>query len=338
MPRIGLGDPTTSPAQNVDAAAKTLMAADGLLHANLFKLAADEYRQFLQDNPHHPQATAARFGLAVCHYHLGEFDQALPLLLQVLDDNQFPQKDQTLIMLGYCELAAKKYDDVLTHLGHLIDSFPDSPYRFDAVLLSGQALEAEGKPAAAVERYRQLLAVAPPERQADAHYALGVALFKAGNLPDAVTELSAAADSPSQTYAAAANLQLGLVKLAMGKTADARTILSAIPGMIPRVLPMPVTAWPSATWPTKNSPRPCPFSTICAISSPRRQICCKYNHRAVCLMELSKFEQAAKDFDQLADQSPQALYRAAYCLHQLGQYQPSHDRCHTGQACRLRHH
>ena len=334
MPRISECDPapaqTQPAAQNVDAPAKQLMAADGLLQRNLFDLAAGEYEQFLQDNPHHPQSTAARWGLAVCRYRLGQFDQALPLLAQVLADDQFAQKDQVLAMLGYCELTGKKYDAAVKHFSQLIASypqspqtdsatlyraqalylsgqpqpaaadaaaylqthpntsdsptalyflalsqhalgqndpalqslarvshdFPDSPCHFDAVLLSGQALEAENKIEPAVEQYRQLVTIAPADRQSDAHYALGAALLKAGKLAEAETELTAAADSSS-------------------------------PANRPQIL----------------------------------------FYQAVCLMEQSKFQEALKGFDGLPAQSAETLYRSAYCLHQLGKYAQSHDRC-----------
>jgi TolA-binding protein len=333
-PRIAKCDPapaqTQSANQSVDAAAKQLMAADGLLQRNLFDLAAGEYEQFLENNPHHPQTTAARWGLAVCRYRLGQFDQALPLLSQVLADDQFAQKDQLLAMLGYCELTGKKYDAAVKHFTQLINSypqspqtdsatlyraqalylsgqpqpaaadaaaylqthpntsdsptalyflalsqhaigqndsalqslarlmhdFPDSPYHFDAVLLDGQALEAQGKIDPAIEQYRQLITLAPAARQSDAHYALGTALLKAGKLPEAEKELTAAAD-----LASAANR--------------------------PQIL----------------------------------------FYRAVCLMERSKFQEALKDFDALPVQSAQTLYRSAYCLQHLGQYQSSHERC-----------
>src|SRR4051812_50175187 len=51
--------------QQVDPATKQLLAANGLYTRGLYKLAADEYQQFLSQNSNHAQATAARYALAV---------------------------------------------------------------------------------------------------------------------------------------------------------------------------------------------------------------------------------------------------------------------------------
>ena len=101
-----------------------LLAADGLLQRNLFKLAADAYEQFLRDYPQNAQITAGRYGLAICRYRLGQFDAAAPLLRQALADAQFGQADQALALLGYCELSTKNYDDAIGHFDQLIASYP----------------------------------------------------------------------------------------------------------------------------------------------------------------------------------------------------------------------
>jgi len=410
-----LGDPPVSadaPAvlpQVVDPAAKELLAADGLLQRNLFKLAADAYEQFLHDYPQNAQITAGQYGLAICRYRLGQFDAAAPLLRQVLADRQFGQTDQVLALLGYCEMSTKRYDDAIAHFDQLIATYPqspqtgparlyraqslylsgnpkeaadacqgylqthtqgadvgtalyflalsdraldqndaalaaldrltrgftDSPYQFDAVLLGGQTLEVQGKIDAALDRYRKLLATAPEARKADAHYTLGVALFRAQKLDDAAKELSAAANDPADTtYAIPAKLQLGLVDLANGHVSDARAIFTAI-----------TTPDAAQTAQAKYGLAQCDlaeknFDSARSIledllaeqpAPPNRPQIARYH--AICLMELTKFAGASKEFDALADESPagavaaEALYRSAYCLEKMGNYGASDDRC-----------
>lgn len=400
--------PVATP-QPVDPAAKKLLAADGLLQRDLFKLAADEYEQFLQDYPQNPQISAGRYGLAICRYRLTQFDLAAPLLRQVLADEQFGQADQVLALLGYCELSTKQYEAAVTHFDQLIarfprssqtdparlyraqslylagkprdaaeacqaflrthdkgadaatalyflalsnralgandqaitqldrltHDFPDSQYQFDAVLVSGQALEADGKIDAALDRYRQLVATAPNARKADAHYTLGVALFKARKLEDSAKELTAAANDPvNSAYATSAKLQLALVDLALGRIPDAREIFTALAGVDPArgaearygiaqcdLAEKKFTA-AEAKLNELLQQQPAP---------PDRPQIALYH--AICLIELTKYAEASKEMDALADQSPggpiaaEALYRSAYALHKLGNYDASHDRC-----------
>ena len=64
----GLAIPLSAPAaegdgaqnQAVDAAHKSLLAANGLYTRGLFKAAADQYTEFLEQNPNHAEATSAR--------------------------------------------------------------------------------------------------------------------------------------------------------------------------------------------------------------------------------------------------------------------------------------
>jgi TolA-binding protein len=407
-PPVSADAPAAAP-QAVDPAAKQLLAADGLLQRNLFKLAADAYEQFLHDYPQNAQITAGRYGLAICRYRLGQFDAAEPLLRQVLADAQFGQADQVLALLGYCELSTKNYGDAIGHFDQLIEKFPqspqadparlyraqalylagepkeaaaacqaylqthtkgpdagtalyflalsdraldqsdpalaaldrlthdfpDSPYQFDAALLSGQTLAAQGKNDAALERYRQLLAIAPEARKADAHYTLGVALFRARKLDEAAKELSAAAnDSADTTCATPAKLQLGLVDLASGHVADARAIFNAIATPDSAQADEAKYGLAQCDLADKN------FDPAKGIledllrkqpAPPNRPQIALYH--AICLMELAKFADASKEFDALADGSPagalaaEALYRSGYCLAKLDDFGASHDRC-----------
>src|SRR5438105_1276794 len=70
--------PATDPPQDVDPATKKLMAANGLYQRQLYKLAADAYKDFLDQNPRHDQAPAARYAMAVCLYRQGDYAGAIP--------------------------------------------------------------------------------------------------------------------------------------------------------------------------------------------------------------------------------------------------------------------
>src|SRR6476469_1978313 len=103
----------TAPTNDVDPAAKKLLKASGLFNSGLFKLAAQEYTDFLQQFPTHAEATNARYALAICNYRQQAYEPAIEALTQVLKDEKFAQRDESLAVLGHCNLAAGKNDKAL---------------------------------------------------------------------------------------------------------------------------------------------------------------------------------------------------------------------------------
>jgi cellulose synthase operon protein C len=400
--------PDAPQSQEVDAAAKQLMAANGLLQRGLFKLAEKAYADFLAANEHHPQATAARYALAVCQMRLGEHAQAIESLQPVIHDEKFEQRDEALAVLGYCELVSKHYEPaqaafaeliskyphskqaesaacyqvqalylsgnarqaavagndfvrdypksekrpttmyflalshkalgehekVIATLAQLISEFPNSNYKTDALLLCGQSDEALGKLDAAIEQYRQMLAAAPEARKADAHYSLGVALYKAAQYDQSAHELEPVASDSSSPYAKPAKLQLGLAQLAANHIADARRTLERVAGDDAARVNDALYGLAQCDIADKNfdaahrtlddlsRKQPAPANLVQILMD-----------RAVCLMELGKFQPAADEFQAFRDQhgqSPQiseAIYRQAFCLHKLAKYDRSHALC-----------
>src|SRR5204863_7252735 len=92
------------PAEEVDPATKTLLAAQGLYQRGLYKPAAEAYADFLSENPNHAQRTAALYALALCQYRQGDFERAATLMTSALKDAAFAQRAEALAVLGHCEL------------------------------------------------------------------------------------------------------------------------------------------------------------------------------------------------------------------------------------------
>jgi len=141
----------------VDPATKKLLAAHGLYQRGLFKLAAPEYEQFLNDYPTHEQATVCRYALAVCRYRLNEFDPAIALLGAVLRDEKFKQRDEALAVLGHCHLSKREYDKSLAAFDELLGKFPQSKQAETASLNRAQVLYLAGKRGEAAEAARKFL-------------------------------------------------------------------------------------------------------------------------------------------------------------------------------------
>ncbi|HEX4793273.1 MAG TPA: tetratricopeptide repeat protein [Humisphaera sp.] len=395
--------------QEVDAAAKQLLAANGLLQRGLFKLAEKEYSDFLDANPKHAQAIPARYALAVCQMRLAEHDKAIETLGPVLADAKFEQRDEALSVMGYCQLVTKHYDaaqkafaellskypqskqaepaasyqiqalyldgnakqsataaesflhdyphsdkrptalyfltlsrkslgeneKVIEASAQLVHDFPESPYKIDALLLNGQSNEALGKLDAAIEQYRQMLAAAPEARKADAHYSLGVALYKAGQYAPAARELSAVVnDSANSPYAKPARLHLGLALLADSHTAEARQNLEqVVRDDPPRANDARYGLAQCDITDKKYEAAHQTLDDLARAQPAPANLPQILMDGAVCLMEMGKYQEAC---DELAAfrkqprnpaQTAEAIYRQAFCLHKLSRFDQSHALC-----------
>jgi len=402
--------------QQVDPAAKKLIAANGLYSRGLFKLAASEYSEFLQQYPSHAQATAARYALAVCQYRLQDFAKGAEELRKVLADSKFEQRDEALAVLGHCELSQGHYDPALAAFDELLEKYPsskhaelatlnraqtlylakryadaakacrdyldkynqsaarpdalyflalsqraqnqndaavetlaeltgkypESPHQVDAWLLTGQALEAEGKLDQAIVAYGKMLGAAPDARKPDALYSLGVALYKAGKYDTAAgafsTLIKGFANSP---YASASLLQLGLSELGAGQISQARETLNLVSGQDPKRASEARYGLAQCDIAEKNYKQARQtLEELMSLNPTPANITQIALDRAVCTMELKEYQPAADQLQDLrtrypdAPQTAEATYRQAFCLYKIGKYDQSHELCQ--QAARMK--
>jgi TolA-binding protein len=240
-----------------------------------------------------------------------------------------------LYFQALAQRALGKNDAAAASLDRLTKEYPDSKYNLDATLLYGQTLEALGKLDPAIAQYRRMLAAAPEARKADAHFSLGVALYKVANYPESAKELAAVVDDfPTSQYAKDAKFQLGLALLASGKTAEARRILT--PVAKDDVQHANDAAYGLAQCDIADKKFDSAYATLDQLAKQQpapanlQQILLD---RAVCLMEQNKFDEAAAEFAAFATRYPdspqtaEAMYRQAYSIHRLEKYDVSHAIC-----------
>ena len=167
--------PAAQNPQQVDPARKKLTAANGLFTRGLYKLAAQEYAEFLEQYPTHADATTARYALAVSRYRLREYDKAVEQLHQVVQDNKFEQRDEALAVLGHCELSQKHYDEAIAAFDELLSRYPTSKQAELAHLNRAQVEYLAGKfPEAAKGCQDYLDQYANGASRAEALYFLGL--------------------------------------------------------------------------------------------------------------------------------------------------------------------
>src|SRR4051794_26988562 len=134
------GAPPTATRDEADAATKQLLKASGLLESKLYKLAGQEYQDFLQSYPTHPDANNARYALAICEYQQKDYDKAVDLLDRVLKDPKFLQRDEALAVLGHSHQLAGRYDKALAAFDELLEKHATSKQAAGAALNKAQVL------------------------------------------------------------------------------------------------------------------------------------------------------------------------------------------------------
>jgi TolA-binding protein len=288
--------------------------------------------ELLSKYPKSAQVETAAVNRTQALYLLGKYAEASAACAQFLD--AYPNGASRPAALYFQALSLRalgKNDETIAAVDRLRSEDSASRYALDAALVRGQALEAEGKLDAAAAEYQKMLAGAPPEQKGDANYALGSALYKVGKYAEAAQALSSVTGG---AYVKPARLQLGLALLAAGKAGDAREALQSVARADPDRAAAAKYALVRCDMAEKRyeAAREAMGELLRARPAPANATQIALD-RAVCLMEVAKFEDAAAEFEALATdgaanaQRPEALYRLGFCLHRTTKFAESHAAC-----------
>lgn len=257
-----LGPAALHAQEEMDAAAKKLLAASGYYDRGFYKPAAQEFSEFLAQYPKHDQAVNARYGLAVCRYQLAEYAEAAKLLGELLKDKSFAKRDQALAVLGHCHIQLKQYEPALAALDEMAARHTDSPLypgaannRIQVLYLMGQKdrclaaaqqflAKFPDSGSAPAARYYQALALAGLDRPDEAAAALQKLLAEKANLPfegealllwgqclekqDKLAEACELYKRLAKISPARGNYSLGLALYRMGKFAESAAALRPV--------------------------------------------------------------------------------------------------------------
>lgn len=228
--------------KKVDPAVTKLMAANSMFNARLFKLAADEYTEFLAKFPNHPRTTDARYGLALCQYRQGQHAEAAKGLAAVLKGAKFKQREDALAVMGNCLLSDKQYQAALTACDELLAKFPTGKWAETAALNRAQALYLMGKAKESLSACQAFLKKYPKSAsRAGASYFLALSQKAVGKHGDAAATLAGLLKQfPNSPYDYDANLLLAQCledqkKLDAAAAQFAKLLKSAPPDRIPEV-------------------------------------------------------------------------------------------------------
>ncbi len=163
--------------KQVDAAAKKLMAAGGLFERELYDMARQEYAEFLDAWPDHPDIAGAQYGLAVCRYKLGEYGKTAARLAPLAADKEFAQREEALAVLGHCYQTTKAFDKALATIDRLLADYPKSTHVETARLNRAQVLYMLDRKEESTKACEQFIAdYSEGERLATAYYFLALSL------------------------------------------------------------------------------------------------------------------------------------------------------------------
>ena len=123
-----------------DPAQREYLAGNGLLQRGLYELAAAEYRAFLSHHPEHAKSSLARYGLGVCLFRLGKFDDALSEITPLLPDHRFEFAAEVATMCGQCHLAAGHYAEAADAFSRVVKNYASHDLADDAAAGCVEAL------------------------------------------------------------------------------------------------------------------------------------------------------------------------------------------------------
>ena len=195
----------------VDAATKKLMGANGFFRHGRYDAAGKEYADFLKKYPSDKNASAARYGLAICRYRLSQHAEAAQLLDQALQAKSMKKRDEALAVLGHCRLSTKAYDKALAAFEALLKDHPTSAHAEFAEVCRLQALYMQDKKKETVAAARAFLKKRPASgRRAAVEYYLALSLAGQGEHKAAGEVLTGLLKKhPNCPYALDATLLLG---------------------------------------------------------------------------------------------------------------------------------
>jgi TolA-binding protein len=229
--------PPLSAAESSPAAIAQYRAAVALQNRDVYDLAADEWRNFLERFPGDPLAAKAQHYLGVCHFQLKDYPAARKALEAVIARYpQFELRDATIMNLGLAQFNEGQagrpplMDQVVVTLDRLIEQFPDGKYVPTAWFYKAEALYLRGKKPLAIAAYKRLLADYPKDPlRAKALYGLGVAQQETIAAADARATFDRfLAEFPKDSLTPEVQLRRADALLATGDVAEAAKGFAAV--------------------------------------------------------------------------------------------------------------
>lgn len=247
--------------------ASLFWGADSFYEQGTFDRARSLYRRYLDENPNGDHVNGARYALAWTHFKQNRFESAARLFRKFLDaysgtDSDIPYGQDARLRLADTYFAQKKYEDAvevyrrageegadyalyqagealnyagrreeaLRSLRRLIERYPDSRWRPEALYRIGVLHFQQQNYEEARAAYRQLLEAYPDDPLGpQAQYGIGDSYYNAGSMEDAVQAYRTVIEQhPESSSATEAASSLFFALSAAGQEDRAENLISSI--------------------------------------------------------------------------------------------------------------
>ncbi len=176
-------------APNDAIALRGYLSGNGLLSRGLHSEAAAEYRKFLSEQPEHPKAACAKYGLAVCLAQLNDVPGAVRELEPLLRVERFEFSDDARLLLAQCRLRSGDAAEAAAVVEEL-SMARESALAPDAAAVRVEALQRSGRVADALRAARDYETNWPAHAAVDrVAYFAALAERSQGQDADAATRL-----------------------------------------------------------------------------------------------------------------------------------------------------
>lgn len=205
---VSAATPTTRATD--DQAQRALMTAHGLLERGLHELAAAEYESYLQLEPDGDDAATARYGLAVCRFHLEQWAGTVEALDGVPRDASFAFAGDALLIGGHALLRQGDAAGAAERFEELLKNVPNHASAGEAAAVRVEALQRAGDAVGASKAFEDLEGrwANEPLLPRAAFFA-GQADLSRGDLPKAAHRFAQCAERGDPALAARATLMQG---------------------------------------------------------------------------------------------------------------------------------
>ncbi len=299
-------------------------------------LAIGTFDQLINRYPDSPHAQAARVNRIQARLSLGQYDQAADAATRFIGEHgNSPHRPIAEYLKAMALYQNGQLDQAIATIQPLIRSVGDGPHAADALLLAGQIYQRADRLDQAIERYQQFIDRVDQARKSEGYFSLGAALYQKANYESAIQTLNHLLQNyPDQPYAPAARVQLAMAMLATDQVAQARRNLEQV------IKDQPRRQAQARYWLARCDMAEARYeqalATLNALADQEpapTNIADVLFTRADCLVELGRFDDAAKQFaafvERFEDDPRQdvARYRQAYALYQATDYKASLEVC-----------
>lgn len=275
--------PTASAQEDTAAATRQYAAAAALQNRELYDLAADEWKKFLEKFPKDMRVDAATHNLGVCQSLSKKYPEAIKTLESIPTKYpKFKNLDESYLQLGLAQYNQarstgdkKSYAAAAATFGTLVEKFPESKQLPTARFYQGESYYAQDKREDAIKSY---------------------ALFVANHAKDPLM--------PDALYALGVTQQELDQKEPAGKTFDDFLKQFAKHRLVPEVQMRRAELFYAADKPDQAAPL---FAAAAGAENFQMADYCFYRVGA-CLQREKKYEDASKQYDQLATKFEKSEY------------------------------